>query len=79
MVVITWLSAVADHNYAYGHKRGQLSVHRLNHRNTFHPLLPAHRYSHSMVAGGLPLTSYTTRLNPRTSLMMRFETLPSKL
>ena len=30
-------------------------------------------YSHSMVAGGLELMSKTTRLMPRTSLMMRFE------
>ena len=35
-------------------------------------------YSHSMVAGGLPDTSYTTRLMPRTSLMMRLDTVPSK-
>src|SRR5436309_2910515 len=28
-------------------------------------------YSHSMVAGGLELISYTTRFTPRTSLMMR--------
>ncbi len=34
-------------------------------------------YSHSIVAGGLPLTSYTTRLMPRTSLMMRLDTRPS--
>src|SRR5260221_4927156 len=33
-------------------------------------------YSHSIVAGGLPETSYTTRLIPRTSLMMRPETFP---
>ena len=36
-------------------------------------------HSHSIVAGGLPEMSYTTRLMPRTSLMMRFDTLPSKL
>ncbi len=30
-------------------------------------------YSHSMVAGGFDDTSYTTRLIPRTSLMMREE------
>ena len=36
------------------------------------------RYSHSIVAGGLPEMSYTTRLMPRTSLMMRLETLPSR-
>jgi len=36
-------------------------------------------YSHSIVAGGLPEMSYTTRLMPRTSLMMRFDTLPSRL
>src|SRR5450830_421086 len=34
-------------------------------------------YSHSIVAGGLPEMSYTTRLMPRTSLMMRLETRPS--
>jgi len=37
------------------------------------------RHSHSIVAGGLPLMSYTTRLIPRTSLMMRLLTLPSRL
>ena len=36
-------------------------------------------HSHSMVAGGLPEMSYTTRLMPRTSLMMRLLTLPSRV
>ena len=40
------------------------------------PKGPAH--SHSIVAGGLPEMSYTTRLMPRTSLIMRFETRPSR-
>ena len=31
-------------------------------------------YSHSIVAGGLLLISYTTRLMPFTSLIMRFDT-----
>jgi len=31
-------------------------------------------HSHSMVPGGLPVTSYTTRDTPRTSLAMRLET-----
>jgi len=35
-------------------------------------------HSHSIVAGGFPEMSYTTRLMPRTSLMMRFETRPSR-
>src|SRR2546425_29518 len=35
------------------------------------------RYSHSIVAGGLELTSYATRLTPRTSLMIRLEIRPS--
>ena len=35
-------------------------------------------YSHSIVAGGFPEMSYTTRLMPRTSLMMRFDTRPSR-
>ena len=39
-------------------------------------LLAAH--SHSIVAGGFPEMSYTTRLSPRTSLMMRFDTRPSR-
>ena len=34
-------------------------------------------HSHSIVAGGLLETSYTTRLMPRTSLMMREETRAS--
>ena len=34
-------------------------------------------YSHSMVAGGLEDTSYTTRLTPWTSLMIRLAILPS--
>ena len=38
-------------------------------------VLPA--ASHSIVAGGLPEMSYTTRLMPRTSLMMRFDTVAS--
>lgn len=33
-------------------------------------------YSHSMVAGGFDDTSYTTRLMPRTSLMMRLDMRP---
>ena len=36
-------------------------------------------YSHSIVAGGLLEMSYTTRLMPRTSLMMRFETFERRL
>jgi hypothetical protein len=36
------------------------------------------RYSHSMVAGGFDEMSYTTRLMPRTSLMMRDEILASR-
>jgi hypothetical protein len=38
-----------------------------------HPL-----YSHSIVPGGLLVTSYTTRLTPLTSLMMRVATRPMK-
>lgn len=42
-------------------------------------LLPLKKpYSHSIVAGGFDDTSYTTRLIPRTSLMMREDTLASK-
>lgn len=35
-------------------------------------------HSHSIVAGGLLLTSYVTRLMPRTSLMMRPDTFLSR-
>ena len=35
-------------------------------------------YSHSIVAGGLLVMSYTTRLTPSTSLMMRLEVRPSR-
>jgi len=35
-------------------------------------------HSHSIVPGGLDVMSYTTRLMPRTSLMMRVATLPMK-
>src|SRR5439155_5640524 len=35
-------------------------------------------YSHSMVAGGLLLTSRTTRLIPRTSLVIRLELLATR-
>src|SRR5262249_60786389 len=34
-------------------------------------------YSHSMVPGGLEVTSYTTRLIPRTSFTMRLEMILS--
>ncbi len=34
-------------------------------------------YSHSIVAGGLLDTSYTTRFTPCTSLMIRFDIRPS--
>ena len=34
------------------------------------------RYSHSIVPGGLLVTSYTTRLTPFTSFMMRVATWP---
>ena len=35
-------------------------------------------YSHSIVAGGFDETSSATRLTPRTSLMIRFETRSSR-
>src|SRR5437879_13451134 len=34
-------------------------------------------YSHSIVAGGFELTSYTTRFTPFTSLLTRLEIRPS--
>ncbi len=35
------------------------------------PIIPHSDHSHSMVLGGLLLTSYTTRLTPFTSLAIR--------
>src|ERR1041385_3308376 len=47
------------------------------HRQTCRPAAERRfRYSHSIVAGGFELTSYATRLTPRTSLMIRFEMRP---
>ncbi len=40
-------------------------------------LRPFTTYSHSIVAGGFPETSYTTRLMPLISLIIRLETVPS--
>ena len=34
-------------------------------------------YSHSIVAGGFGVTSYTTRFTPSTSYTIRFDTCPS--
>src|SRR3954467_13322279 len=42
-----------------------------------HPPDRALSYSHSIVAGGLELTSYTTRFTPSTSLAMRLDIRPS--
>src|SRR5512138_2643414 len=39
--------------------------------------LESHAHSHSIVAGGLLVISYTTRLIPSTSLTMRLATLAS--
>lgn len=50
-------------------------------QSQLHGLLVSHwlgAYSHSMVAGGLLLTSYVTRLMPRTSLMTRLDTFFNK-
>ena len=41
------------------------------------PPLFARAYSHSMVAGGLLVMSYTTRFTPGTSLTIRLLTRPS--
>lgn len=40
--------------------------------------LEGSRYSHSMVAGGLLVTSYTTRFTPSTSLTIRLAVRPSR-
>ena len=41
------------------------------------PRMESNHYSHSMVEGGFWLMSYTTRLTPFTSLMIREEMEPS--
>src|SRR5215469_14239983 len=41
-------------------------------------ILARRPYSHSIVPGGLLVTSYTTRFTPFTSLMMRVATRPMK-
>src|SRR5215212_9932942 len=46
----------------------------MTHRSRY---LPSARHSHSMVAGGLELMSYTTRFTPATSLTIRDEMRPS--
>src|ERR1019366_1484817 len=43
------------------------------HVEQFSSAPPAHFHSHSIVPGGLLVTSYTTRLMPLTSLTMRLE------
>src|ERR1044072_9728140 len=49
------------------------------HRETCRPAAERRfRYSHSIVGGGFELTSYATRLTPRTSLMIRFEMRPRR-
>ena len=45
---------------------------------TPNPLTTPRHHSHSIVPGGLLVTSYTTRLTPLTSLMMRVAMRPRK-
>lgn len=47
-------------------------------QETGHPTNPLPGYSHSMVPGGLLVTSSTTRFTPSTSLVMRLEILASR-
>ena len=46
---------------------------------TFQLAAPVIRQHHSMVAGGLPVISYTTRPTPSTSFTMREDAMPSTL
>jgi len=67
-----WVGAVvATFMRAYG---GQLPVTPIFPISCHEGIEPVEAYSHSIVAGGLLLTSYVTRLIPRTSLMMRVDT-----
>src|SRR5579862_5425346 len=63
-----------------GHdQRFMLSIHPFTHSH-IHPFTHVYcrRYSHSIVAGGFELMSYTTRLMPRTELTMRLEITASR-
>jgi four helix bundle protein len=73
------LQGVLELAEALGYVSGQkLSELRLARTHCAHSVTPhsvnaslGNAYSHSIVAGGFELTSYTTRFTPRTSLMMR--------
>ena len=69
--------AVLDHHGADRHLADGPAFSRQIERGLHEGIVRA-GHSHSMVAGGLPEMSYTTRLIPRTSLMMRLETLASR-
>ena len=56
----------------------QRAAHQTQYIALYYSCLFEKYHSHSMVAGGLPEISNTTRLMPRTSLMMRLDTLPNK-
>ena len=74
---------VVVHDARCGHPGAQLRAvaqrYRLflSERGTWHGQ-PGRGYSHSIVAGGLLLMSYTTRFTPGTSLTMRDEMRPSR-
>ena len=52
---------------------------RCERKRMAHPIFVAgYHYSHSIVAGGLPLMSYTTRDTPLSSLTMRRDTVSRK-
>src|SRR5258708_19474192 len=53
----------------------ETTSHLIRHANLLYPALLS-PYSHSIVPGGLDVTSYTTRLTPSTSLMIRVAVTP---
>lgn len=79
---ITWVMACTSHlpgafvGERPTRRRPGLPVNERDRRKES-PNAPA-VHSHSIVAGGLPEMSYTTREMPRSSLMMRLETLARK-
>ncbi len=62
-------SAICSRQSAVGSRQSAITNHKQKTSN----------YSHSIVAGGLELMSYTTRFTPFTRLMISLETLARKV
>ncbi len=69
IVVNSRYQAVFSRQSAVGSRQSAITNHKQKTSN----------YSHSIVAGGLELMSYTTRFTPFTRLMISLETLARKV